>query len=222
MQHGIEIIEQEFIQIKPVHTEEKHVEVLQWTEVPEPVAVVFTSQHAVEKVVMQNRFYSFQDRVKWKIFSIGGNTKALVKKYFPATEIVDTAMNAADLARKIIQHGTFKKVVFFCGNQRRDDLPRLLKEAGIEVTEVIVYETIETPIRIKGELDGILFFSPSAVKSYCSVNAIPDTTTCFAIGETTALAVVQHSGRVPIVASIPDQHKLIDTVITYLNFKVKK
>ena len=42
----------------------------------------------------------------------------------------------------------------------------------LSVDEVIVYKTIETPKVLTKQYDGILFFSPSAVKSFFSKNSI--------------------------------------------------
>lgn len=92
------------------------------------------------------------------------------------------------LADRIIEKG-IKKVVFFCGNMRRDELPDKLRQHGVQVEEITVYTTEETPYLVEKQYDGILFYSPSAVRSFFSLNKLPVTTFCYAIGETTAAEI---------------------------------
>src|SRR6185369_9706401 len=103
------------------------------------ITAVFTSINAVEAV---SKFIS--TKTSWKIFCTGGTTKKMVKKIFGEQNIYATAGSAAQLAEKIIENSFIKSVVFFCGDQRRNELPGTLKIKGIEVEELIVYKTIET------------------------------------------------------------------------------
>jgi len=64
-----------------------------------------------------------------------------------------------ELANSIIEQN-IPSVVFFCGNIRRDELPATLVVKGIEVKEVVVYETIETKKSIYKTYNGILFSVP--------------------------------------------------------------
>ena len=57
-------------------------------------------------------------------------------------------------------------VTFFCGNQRRDTLPDKVRAAGIKVEELVVYETVELPLKVTDHYDAILFYSPSGVRSF--------------------------------------------------------
>ncbi len=95
---------------------------------------------------------------------------------------------AADLAKIISLIYGKETFTFFSGNLRRDVLPSTLKENGIAFNEIEVYETLLTPKKINEKLDGILFFSPSAVESYLKSNIIKDEM-CFCIGETTPEAL---------------------------------
>ena len=128
------------------------------------------------------------------------------------------ADNAIDLSNVILQDDEIKKVHFFCGNQRRDELPNNLKAAGREVEEIIVYETVETPQKMgRKQYDGILFFSPSAVKSYFSLNKLNEELQVFAVGKTTADSILKHQEREIIIAEIPGQENLIDNVIAHFS-----
>lgn len=145
----------------------------------ENINAVFTSMNAVEFVS-----YNVHADVKWNIYCIGSSTKDLVEKYFYNSALKGTAANASELADRIIKDEC-SAVYFFCGDIRRDELPEKLKQNGIEVNEVVVYHTKETPQVISQQYDAVLFFSPSAVRSFFSMNKVSEQTILFAIGETT-------------------------------------
>ncbi len=81
------------------------------------------------------------------------------------------------------------------------------------VHEVVVYETVETPTVAADDIDAILFFSPSAVKSFFSVNQLKSGAICFAIGATTAAAVKEYSGNKVFISEAPTQEALLDLII---------
>jgi uroporphyrinogen-III synthase len=174
------------------------------------IPVVFTSMNAVEAV---GKIAS--ERNEWKIFCIGNTTRDLVKKHFGNESIAGTAENALLLAEKIISNSSIKKLVFFCGNQRRDELPEKLKQYKIEVEEIEVYKTIATPVQISKEYDAILFFSPSAVKSFFSKNKIGERTHIFAIGSTTANAAKAFITNPIIAGGKPGKENLVNLAIKY-------
>ena len=72
----------------------------------------------------------------------------------------------------------------------------------------------------KKNYDGILFFSPSAVNSFFSLNKINEQTQIFAIGKTTADAIHKHTKREITIAEIPSEENMVDQVIA--NFSTTK
>lgn len=173
--------------------------------------VVFTSIHAAEAVI--ESLTTIAVIPGWKIFCIGGATLTSVRNYWTHNSIF-TANNAAELAEKIILNN-IDKTVFFCGNQRRDELPVLLRAKNIAVNELVVYETTETPVTIKEEYNGILFFSPSAVNSFFSANKISPAAVLFAIGNTTANAIKEFTHNKIVTTEFPSKEQLVDKVIRY-------
>jgi uroporphyrinogen-III synthase len=151
-ENNIEIIEQEFISIKPIWSEAKSVEVSACFQKP---YVVFTSANAVAAVDEYLHPHDTFFVPGWKIFCLSGKTKAAVLKSaaVPKT-IVGEAQSAAALADKIIEQRA-EEIVFFCGNQRRDELPATLKTKGVRVHEVVVYETTGTPCRTEEDFDAV-------------------------------------------------------------------
>jgi uroporphyrinogen-III synthase len=116
-----------------------------------------------------------------------------------------------------VEDKSVKQIVFFCGNQRRDLLPVQLKKNGIDVEELIVYKTIEKPQTVSKKYDGILFFSPSGVRSFFSKNELKKQTIIFAIGKTTAEEVNIFSKNKTMISEYPDAEKLITSVIKYFS-----
>jgi uroporphyrinogen-III synthase len=174
------------------------------------ITAVFTSMNAVE-VVTQH----VKQKVAWTIYSIGDTTKKLVEQKLQ-NPIRGTAEYAGQLADIIIKDGV-NAVVFFCGNIRRDMLPDKLTKAGIKVEELVVYNTIETSRKIASHYDAILFYSPSAVRSFFAANIVPATTKLFAIGTTTAQAIQPYTNNNVIVAEKTSKEELVHQAIAYFS-----
>jgi uroporphyrinogen-III synthase len=176
------------------------------------INAIFTSSNAVKAVgkIAGNQ-------TNWKIFCIAPATKKIVENIFQRSSIVATAKDAAELSEKIIQNKSVKQIIFFCGNQRRDLLPQLLKSNGIDVEELIVYKTIGKPQTVSKHYDGILFFSPSAVRSFFEKNRFDATTQIFSIGKTTTDEIKMFSNTSIIISETPSIENLIGQVIKYFS-----
>ncbi|TAL44114.1 MAG: uroporphyrinogen-III synthase [Chitinophagaceae bacterium] len=174
-------------------------------------AVVFTSMNAVDAVANEMD----GQRPDWKIYSIGNTTKQLVKKYFGEESIAGTADSAAALAELIAEEYDSDEIFFFCGDQRRDELPDILRSNDIPVNEIVVYQTIPVKHKIEKTYYGILFFSPSAVESLFSNNKVPDQTILFAIGNTTANEIKKYSNNKIIIGDEPGKENLVKKMIRY-------
>lgn len=175
--------------------------------------VVFTSMNAVESVITMLD----QQVPEWNIYCMGHTTAQIIKEYFGEQSIAGTGNNAADLADAIIEADEAGEIVFFCGDQRREELPAKLARAGIDVNEIVVYRTIPLYKKIEQAYDAILFFSPSAVDSYFKINKVAGQTVLFAIGQTTAAAIKQYSNNKTITANTPGKDELVRKAIHYLS-----
>ena len=174
------------------------------------INVVFTSVNAVESVAQQ-----LNEEVNWKIFCIGGATKDAVGRHFKEESIIASAKNASLLARKIIEKGNIKEVIFFCGDQRLDDLPETLSANKINVQEIIAYHNLQTPHDIQEDYDGILFFSPTAVHSFFLMNTIRTNVVLFSIGKTTSATIQSYCINKVITSEWPGQESLLEKVLEY-------
>lgn len=209
-EHGIRLQVVPFIDTEPVQDIDVQQEVEQIAL--QYATVVFTSMNAVESVITM-----LDEQVpEWNIYCMGNTTANIIREYFGEQTIAGTGNSAADLADAIIEAEEADEVVFFCGDQRRDELPTKLGEAGIDVNEIMVYKTIPLHKKVEATYKAILFFSPSAVDSYFKLNKPAEDAVLFAIGQTTAAAIKQYSNNKTITANAPGKDELVRKAIHYL------
>ena len=171
--------------------------------------LIFTSQNAVQSISQHPKC----DELKTKsVFSVGMKTKDLLTEN--GFNVIAYTGYASDLAEIISLIYNNESYTFFSGNLRRDILPNTLKENGIIFNEIEVYETNITSKKITSKLDGILFFSPSAVESYLKMNTIKEEI-CFCIGETTAEALENKRIKNIIIASSISIDSVIEDCADY-------
>ncbi|MGY6648109.1 uroporphyrinogen-III synthase [Wenyingzhuangia sp. IMCC45574] len=147
---------------------------------------VFTSGNSVKSVfgVHKNNKDLFHT-----VFCVGEKTKYLLEKQGVVVEAV--ANNALELAETLIaKFKDIQEISWFCGNLRNNDLPTLMAENGVLVTEYLVYQTTLISKKIEEELDALLFYSPSGIRSYLKQNK-PTSVPVICIGTTTATEAVQ-------------------------------
>jgi len=183
---------------------------------------IFTSQNGVRAFLNKNQEAENNSSVIIKnCFCIGPKTEALLEKN--GFNVVKSASKGADLGNYIAKNWEGETFHFFCGEQRRDEIPEIAKRSNITVTEITTYRTIAQPKTFKQAYDGILFFSPSGVESYFKANAhderdknyVPQ---LFCIGTTTATAAEKYSNRIVIANSTSVESVIAKTVKTLKNY----
>lgn len=204
---GIAVDILSFIETEPVQTIEVQQEIEQ--ALLQSATVVFTSMNAVEAVAAQQEHH----QPDWAIYCIGHTTMQLAKKYFGEHSIAGTANSASELAELIASENDTDEVLFFCGDQRRDELPAILRSNHIEVTEIVVYQTIQVSHKVEKNYTGLLFFSPSAVESFFAKNKVNEQTILFAIGNTTATAIKKYTTNKIIISKEPGKENLFRTMM---------
>ena len=170
--------------------------------------VVITSQNAVESLLDS---FSASELDFGNIYCVGRRTKGLIEKKIGKVSHSDSS--AEKLAKFLASGIKGSKVTFFCSDKRRDELPQILEKNGIEVEEVVSYQTLLTPNKMAREYKGILFFSPSGVESYLKMNR-PGEEVAFCIGSTTATAAKVHFTNV-IESKLPSVESVLDAVNAY-------
>jgi len=210
---GFLLMEEAFINIRHnvSNTTAEKIKMLEVKDV-----LVFTSANAVEAV------QTYIDvNTAFRIFCIAGKTKDAVERILPNAIIIESDSDADKLAEKIVASGV-QQIVFFCGSIRRDELPSMLLQNNILLTELSVYETIETPKQVNTNYDAVLFFSPSAVRSFFTANQLKPAITCFAIGTTTANTIKEFSSNKIIIAEAPSQEALANELQKYFKNQVQR
>ncbi|PZF70807.1 uroporphyrinogen-III synthase [Taibaiella soli] len=210
--HGIRVDAVPFIDISFIEAEILQAQIQ--SILTQSATVVFTSSNAVKSVA---RFLN-GTKPDWKIYCLSTATKDSVVAAFGEQSIMATADDGTALAQLIIANVSVDKVVFFCGNLRRNIIPDVLQQHGKSVTEILAYHTVATPQNIHQTYNGVVFFSPSAVDSFFSVNIIPEETICYAIGKTTADSIKKRVPQNPLQTSVtPSGEAITDLIINTLH-----
>ena len=167
--------------------------------------VIFTSKNAVEALLYN---YSSEELNFENIYCVGRRTKKLIEnKIGKVTKVESTAKKLADYLSENLKE---KEITFFCGNKRREELPKILSENNITVNEIECYQTVLTSEKIDPKYSGILFYSPSGVESFLKNNTTTNRI-AFCIGETTASEARNHFETV-VVSKASNVDSVIDSV----------
>jgi uroporphyrinogen-III synthase len=244
-QKGMMLEAEAYISIEPVADEALGTRIRELGR--QPLTAIFTSTNAVEAVKRwTGSGAAAAGAPDWRIFCIEGATRRAVADYFGEAAIAGTAESATTLAAAVgadadertfegtadirsdssvvgqDRNGGTKEIFFFCGDQRRGELPAMLRAEGFEVNECIVYRTLLTPRKTERVYAGIAFFSPSAVESYFSLNTVADDVTLFAIGRTTAAAIQARCSNTVIIGDRPGKEALVRTMTDYFQTNNKE
>ncbi|WP_373516362.1 hydroxymethylbilane synthase [Pricia sp.] len=166
--------------------------------------VILTSQNAVEALLknVDGSDLNFEN-----IYCVGRKTKRLIERHIGPVKHQEKY--AEKLAEHLIEYMEGLEVTYFCSNLRLDTLPDILAENNIKVNEIQAYETKHAPRKVDDSVEGVMFYSPSAVESYLIKNA-PDRI-AYCIGETTATEARKHFSDVR-VAEVPTVESVIELV----------
>ncbi|MCL6266795.1 uroporphyrinogen-III synthase [Flagellimonas myxillae] len=170
--------------------------------------LVFTSKNAVQAFLNRSKGRNYSN---YQSFCVGEKTKRLLEEN--GIKVVKMSLNALDLADFILKNHKSGQFLFFCGNMRRPDLPRELSKNNIRYTEIVTYNTILTPKQFKRAFDGIMFFSPSGIKSFVQENNIGNSR-LFCIGNSTAEEAKNYTAEITI-ANQPTVENVLVQAIKY-------
>ena len=166
--------------------------------------VIITSKNGVEALL--DNFTKEELNFK-NIFCVGRRTKKMIQqKIGPVNH---TEKNAERLAEYLSKEMKGNSVTYFCSDLRLDTLSKILTENKIEVNEVEAYKTMYSPELVSESIDGMLFYSPSAVNSYLQKNTTDKVAFC--IGASTAKEAQKYFEKVE-VAQIPTVESVIELV----------
>jgi len=169
---------------------------------------IFTSKNAVKAFLDQAEHL---DMSKFNAFCVGIKTKSLLEEN--GLKLSEMAENASQLAQIIVKRHKNESFVFLCGNKRRDELPEILIKNNVQYKELEVYQTKLNPRTFQRDFDGIMFFSPSGIRSYLLKNTFGNSM-LFCIGKTTASEAQKHSSKI-IVANKPTVENVLVQAIKH-------
>jgi uroporphyrinogen-III synthase len=149
---------------------------------------------------------NWEDGPHPRVWTVGSATAHALGGSIPAVERnLPESVTAEVLARAMLAKHAPGPVLFPCGERRRDELPAVLREAGLEVHEVVCYRTLlASPAEALAAMVGatmVVAASPTVVGlllDSCPPFKLP---ALVAIGPTTA-AAARAGGWHP--AAVPD------------------
>jgi uroporphyrinogen-III synthase len=134
--------------------------------------VVFTSANAVGVVADRLAAIGAGFTGKTRIAAVGPATARATSERLRAPDLVAQAATAGALSAEI-EDVAGRRVLFPCGDLAGDVLPRVLRDRGATVDEVVAYRTVagggarELARLVRaGAVDAILFFSASSVRYF--------------------------------------------------------
>lgn len=214
---GVSLEAKDFISVQPA-VRRKDMALIDTLLDRKDAVTVFTSKHAVDAVAGYIAEHRRGTSPGWTIYCLSAVTVNRAAAAFPDAHIHGRGSYAADLAAAIARDGV-GEVYFFCGNKRRDTLPENLRKEGVRVHELTVYTTSPTPVQVDSDYEGVLFFSPSAVESFLSMNQLDEKAVCFAIGNTTAEALRGEVANQVVVSDSQQENTLVQSVVDYYDGK---
>ncbi len=148
--------------------------------------IIFTSKNGVLALERSG--------VKWHnkpSIAIGEATAEMIKKLKGRVSFVSTESYGDELAAEITKKFRFLRFLYPRAKEIVSDMPSILRAKGIELSELVVYETVCVDVDLNAPEEGsvIIFSSPSTVKCFFKKFGWNDSYKCVAIGKTTASAI---------------------------------
>lgn len=155
------------------------------------------------------------------VWAAGQATAASLENWLGPTHLPDGVQQesdgaAAQLARAMVAARVSGPVLFPCGDRRRDELPSVLKEAGIGVHDVVCYRTVlaEPSEARAAASEGALVVvaSPSVVELLARACPTAERPKLIAVGPTTAKAARDAGWTPAAVAQQPTTSGVLEAI----------
>jgi uroporphyrinogen-III synthase len=140
------------------------------------------------------------------VWAAGPATAAAVRRFAAPRQSL-AGSGALALAEAMVAAGVPGPVLYPCGSERRDELPRRLRGAGRVVHEVVCYAArLAPPDEIRAALtraDLVLIGSPRVMKAAALALAVEDRPGLICLGPATAVAARSHGWAPRSTAETP-------------------
>lgn len=210
-----------------------------WDEVDRAIArldaydgIFFTSKNAVEFFFrrVQEMFGNDRSRLrKLEMYAVGEKTEEALERAGLQVTLTPDVFSAEALADSMADRAVeSKRFLFPRSSIGKDVIPTLLRKMGAEVEEVVVYknvpphqqdlETVRNAL-LRGEIDVVTFFSPSAVRNFIQMMGLKslEQSHVAVIGPSTQRAALSLGISVDIVAQQATAESLVATIAEYFN-----
>ena len=174
--------------------------------------VLLTSKSAVDAVseVFRRKQWDFGRKGKCRIAAVGQGTANRLERIGAAPDLIPETFSGTGLAECLVQREEVKgkRFLFPCSEIAREDLCRLLSEAGGDVDRVTAYRTVtsayEWPDRellFAGKVDAVCFTSSSTVSGFQerlgdeNFKRVVDGVLCLSIGSKTSKTLERLGAR---------------------------
>ena len=146
------------------------------------------------------------DFTKKTVFCVGNKTRLAIENAGGVvTDVFENSLNMAQVVAGIGEPATF-----VCGVLRMKNVEQEFENTGVELEIVEAYDTLLKPVKVSENVDVAMFYSPSGVGSYFSVNVLNGVALC--IGETTEAEAKKYTKNT-VVASATTIEAVVDKAI---------
>lgn len=157
-------------------------------QIPTYNNIIITSSITVDNLI---KLYNIHDLKNKNYYLVGKKSEKKLKNITQNIKLVTE--NSQQLAEYLITIPQ-KTFTYFGSNIKLPIIEKILYTNGKIVKNINIYNTILNPIKINKFYNAIIFMSPSAVKSFFTLNkTISLKTYIFALGETTAKSFYMYS-----------------------------
>ncbi|MEM6802759.1 MAG: uroporphyrinogen-III synthase [Bacteroidota bacterium] len=183
--------------------------------------IIFTSKVAVDHFFRLINEMRVEMPADTKYFCVGEATSKYLQKYIVIRKrkLFVGERRATDLLPFVSKHKK-EKFLFPCSNVHRKELPTQMREKGMDLTEAVIYRTVNADLSDLKDIyyDMICFFSPSGIKSlYKNFPDFEQNNTRIAVfGPTTAKEARSHDLRVDVEAPKPNMPSMTAAIERYL------
>ena len=169
--------------------------------------IIFTSKNAVNIILNNSKIK--KKLIDKNIFCVGESTAELIINN--NLNLIKSEQNSKKLSKYIVADFKNSKdsFTYFSGKKRLLKLENILNKNNIKIIIHEVYDTILTPKKINNHYDGIIFYSPSAVKSFFKGNNSFKNTYGFCLGNTTAKELKNYSESFSVAKSNSEENMLV-------------
>jgi len=179
-----------------------NISLMEVKEIPKTEAWVISSRNSFASVK------GFINQEPGIIYCVGNWVKEELIKV-GAKSVVRSFENMKSLATDLAKQN-LKSVLYFCGEDHRQELEEGLKNSSIKILKVITHQSQMTFPVVKNNFDVVFVFSPRSAESLLKNNSFNHQTIFACIGRTTESYVRNRGISNTYIASYPDSKILLE------------